>query len=531
MRRAALSTFVHGSARLSASLLFNARTVSPCTPTCLAHSGPLHAPTPYLLSPLPLPTRRRTTTGLARDVWVSRGAATALVLTDILPPTDAVHFSQVETAKGCYDAIVACYSTPSSTSLSRLLMPFVFPDLGSFATVSDLATRLRSLNTSYRAACTEVQLLLAPLPTWLTVHYEVMIDLHETTLSKIESNLLSVASATDTVARRFFEGCVVPQLPTFTAAHATTVVSVSRETAAVSATGWQKRGKGGKKGGKGGGGGGGGGGGAGSGSGGGGGGTGAPGGGDPRGGPGQAGPVGGVVAASVLVSAGAMTTLQRGASAASTTSGLYVLHTEHSQVPMSPQVPVPSRVAVSGYVAVSGLVAMTCSCCSLSHPTVLWRHRLGHLSLPRLRSMASQRLVSGLPRVLESLPRSPAPSCTPFVKGRLRATPHSSSLRLATAPFKTLHLDVWGPAARAGPDRERFFLVVVDDYSRYTTVFPLAKNAKVTSTLIRWLLATRGSRIRCLHFDRGGEFRSGVLAGFCGEQGITQFWTLPESPQ
>ncbi|CAI7737011.1 unnamed protein product [Closterium sp. NIES-53] len=92
----------------------------------------------------------------------------------------------------------------------------------------------------------------------------------------------------------------------------------------------------------------------------------------------------------------------------------------------------------------------------------------------------------------------------------------------------------WGPAPTLGPERDRYFLVVVDDYSRYTTVFPLAKKSEVTSTLIRWLLAskgTHGSRVRCLYSDCGGEFRSGVLAGFCGEQGIRQSWTLPESPQ
>ncbi|CAI7811372.1 unnamed protein product [Closterium sp. NIES-54] len=255
---------------------------------------------------------------LARDVWNSHEATATLALTDLLPPTEAVHFSQVETAKGCYDAIVVRYSTPSSASLSRLLMPFVFHDIGSFAIVSDLATHLHSLDTSYRAACTEAQLLLAPPSMWLTVHWlvtrlpdrlssacdvllqkhpsELTIHLLESTLSKIESSLLSVASATNTLAPRFFEGCATPQLPTFTATRATAAVSVSGETAAISATGWQKRGKGGKKGGKGGGGGGRGGGGAGSGSGGIGGGTGALGGGDPGGGPGQAGPADGVVA-------------------------------------------------------------------------------------------------------------------------------------------------------------------------------------------------------------------------------------------
>ncbi|CAI7868614.1 unnamed protein product [Closterium sp. NIES-53] len=141
---------------------------------------------------------------------------------------------------------------------------------------------------------------------------------------------------------------------------------------------------------------------------------------------------------------------------------------------------------------------------------------------------------SGLSRILPSLPPSLAPPCGPCVKGQLRATPHSSSLRPATEPFKTLHLDAWGPASRPGPERESFFLVVVDDYSRYTTVFPLAKKSDVTSTLIRWLLTTadtHGRRVSCLHFDREGEFCSGILAGFCRKQAIRQSRTLPESPQ
>ncbi|CAI7771690.1 unnamed protein product [Closterium sp. NIES-53] len=148
--------------------------------------------------------------------------------------------------------------------------------------------------------------------------------------------------------------------------------------------------------------------------------------------------------------------------------------------------------------------------------------------------MASHRLVSGLPRVFALLPPSPTPPCTPCVVGRLRATPHSSSLNPTTAPFQTLHLDVWGPAPTQGHERERYFLVVVDDYSRYTTVFPLANKSEVTSTLIQWLLATegtRGRRVSCLHSDRGGEFRYGILRGFCGEHGISTSWTLPESPQ
>ncbi|CAI7870200.1 unnamed protein product [Closterium sp. NIES-53] len=50
-----------------------------------------------------------------------------------------------------------------------------------------------------------------------------------------------------------------------------------------------------------------------------------------------------------------------------------------------------------------------------------------------------------------------------------RAAPHSSLFPPTTAPFQTLHLDVWGPSPVRGPRQERYFQIVVDDYSRYIT--------------------------------------------------------------
>ncbi|CAI7875308.1 unnamed protein product, partial [Closterium sp. NIES-53] len=116
--------------------------------------------------------------------------------------------------------------------------------------------------------------------------------------------------------------------------------------------------------------------------------------------------------------------------------------------------------------SLSGQVATSCSCRLLSHQTLLSHHRLGHPSVPRLRGMHSHLLISGLPRSLPPLPPSPALPCLPCIKGRQRAAPHSSSFPPTTAPLHTLHMDVCGRARVSGQSRERYFLLVVDDYTR-----------------------------------------------------------------
>ncbi|CAI7862358.1 unnamed protein product, partial [Closterium sp. NIES-53] len=210
----------------------------------------------------------------------------------------------------------------------------------------------------------------------------------------------------------------------------------------------------------------------------------------------------------------------------------------------SPPVAASGRVAASGQVFAaasrSGPESAPCSCRLLSHETLLWHHRLGQPSLLRLRGMASRFLVSSLPRSLPPLPQGPGPTCVPCVEGRQRAAPHSSQFPLTEAPLQTLHMDVWGPARVSGQGHERYFLLVVDDYSRYTSVFPLRSKGDVTEVLIDWIRAARlqlrqsfGSDfpVLCLHSDRGGEFSSGLLGAYCRARGIRQTFTLPDSPQ
>ncbi|CAI7859009.1 unnamed protein product [Closterium sp. NIES-54] len=101
-------------------------------------------------------------------------------------------------------------------------------------------------------------------------------------------------------------------------------------------------------------------------------------------------------------------------------------------------------------------------------------------------------------------------------------------------------MDVWGPAHVRGQGHERYFLLVVDDYSRYTTVFPLRNKGEVPEVLINWIRSARRQLSESfgldlpflrLRSDRGKEFSSDLLRAFCRSEGIHQTFTLPASPQ
>ncbi|CAI7795442.1 unnamed protein product [Closterium sp. NIES-53] len=175
-----------------------------------------------------------------------------VALSSLLPESEETHFTQVRTASEFLTPIKARYATPTTVSLGRL----------------------------YRAACTDAQLALLPPPMAITIYFiatslpdrlasvrdalllkhpsELTIEVLESALKDVESNLRSVASASGVVPPPMFHGCTVPQLPTFTASLATAATGV---TVAAVTTSSRSRGRSGRRGGQGAGGGGGGGGG------------------------------------------------------------------------------------------------------------------------------------------------------------------------------------------------------------------------------------------------------------------------------
>ncbi|CAI7873517.1 unnamed protein product, partial [Closterium sp. NIES-54] len=207
------------------------------------------------------PAPPATADSTVRSQWATRDAAARLAVRRHLPTTERAHFSQYKSAQTLYDAVVTRYSSPATAALSRLILPYLFPDLAAFPTVADLITHLRTDDTRYRAALPAEDHFLSVCPTTLTV------DLLEQRLLAAETSIVAVGASRGDPRTLVFEGCSPSPLLPSVASAATADLGGFESVGAASAPSGRRRpgrGKGGKgTGGTGGGGGGGGGGGSG----------------------------------------------------------------------------------------------------------------------------------------------------------------------------------------------------------------------------------------------------------------------------
>ncbi|CAI7782236.1 unnamed protein product, partial [Closterium sp. NIES-54] len=162
-----------------------------------------------------------------RSQWTTRDAVARLAVRSHLPPAEHAHFGQYKTAQSLYDAVVACYSSPATAALSRLMLPYLFPDLAAFATVADLITHLRTSDARYRAALPTEDHFLSLCPT------ELIVNLLEERLAAPEKSILAVGASHGDRRTPFFEGCSpVPLLPSVASAAAVDLVGTEEVGAA-----------------------------------------------------------------------------------------------------------------------------------------------------------------------------------------------------------------------------------------------------------------------------------------------------------
>ena len=79
-------------------------------------------------------------------------------------------------------------------------------------------------------------------------------------------------------------------------------------------------------------------------------------------------------------------------------------------------------------------------------------------------------------------------------------------------PLQLVHMDLCGPSRKEGTWRERYFMLVIDDYSRLTWVSFLKEKYQAFEKFKNFKALTEnqiGKRLKALISNRGGEFSSG----------------------
>lgn len=154
-----------------------------------------------------------------------------------------------------------------------------------------------------------------------------------------------------------------------------------------------------------------------------------------------------------------------------------------------------------------------------------WHYRLGHPSTSILKSIVSNFSLPSTQSVLSNS------LCTDCSINKSHKLPFHQSTILSTRPLEYIFTDVWSSPITSC-DNYKYYLILVDHYTRYTWLYPLKTKSQVRDTFIPFkeLVENRfNTRIGTLYSDNGGEFLA--LKSFLSSAGISHYTSPPHTPE
>jgi transposase InsO family protein len=120
-----------------------------------------------------------------------------------------------------------------------------------------------------------------------------------------------------------------------------------------------------------------------------------------------------------------------------------------------------------------------------------------------------------------------------LTKQRRLPFPQQSSFR-AKERLELMHGDLCGPVTPATPEGRRYFLLLVDDLSRYMLVVVLGSKGEAANAIRRAQAAAEAEcdrKLRVLRTDNDGEFTTAEFTSYCADEGVQHHYSAPYSPQ
>jgi transposase InsO family protein len=159
-----------------------------------------------------------------------------------------------------------------------------------------------------------------------------------------------------------------------------------------------------------------------------------------------------------------------------------------------------------------------------------WHERFGHLHFEALKRLSAKGMVRGLPSFdhVEQF----CDVCV-LMKQRRLPFPQQSSFR-AKERLELVHGDLCGPVTPATPGGRHYFMLLVDDLSRYMWVVVLNSKGEVADAIRRAQATAEAEcdrKLRVLRTDNGGESTTAEFALYCVDEGVQRHYSVPYNPQ
>jgi hypothetical protein len=128
-----------------------------------------------------------------------------------------------------------------------------------------------------------------------------------------------------------------------------------------------------------------------------------------------------------------------------------------------------------------------------------WHHRLGHPASPIVSQIIKFNKLPVVPSKINYV-------CCSGQQGKSHRL-HFNLSPISSRPLQLLFLDVWGPDPLNSVNNNRYYLSIVDDFSKYTLFYPLKLKSDVLATFLRFKLLVEtysGTKITSVQSDNGG---------------------------
>nr|GEZ13155.1 copia protein [Tanacetum cinerariifolium] len=161
----------------------------------------------------------------------------------------------------------------------------------------------------------------------------------------------------------------------------------------------------------------------------------------------------------------------------------------------------------------------------------LWHRRLSHRNFGAINHLARQGLVRGLSKLKFEKDHL----CSACAMGKsTRKTHKPKSEDTNQEKLYLLHMDLYGPMRVESVNGNKYILVIVDDYSRFTWIKFLRSKDETPDFIIKFLKMIQVRLkvpVRRIRTDNGTEFVNQTLRDYYEEVGISHETSVARSPQ